>query len=208
MQQQLRLSSAESACRSPSALRCRVLTSTSAHRAGEPECQVRGTWVHCNEPGIWATRRLATLLRGTQAARHGEAGCRLCEVLLLGCAAQCAAAHGPRVHVLSRRKMSKKKDAKQMAAGRLQALGTAAVAECDAARTASKTWCALPKSAGHTGAQTRRVHGASDSSLAYLTAAWHAGLPVTPCMRGRGLPEASQLWVPGRPPSPMCRAQA
>ena len=135
---------------------CLCLPSTSEHRAGEPECQaVRGTWVHCGEPGVWATRRLAALLRGTQAAGHGKAVCRLCTILLLGCAMQCAAAHGPRGHGLARRKTSNIRNARQMAARRLQALGTWAIAESDVARTDSKTWYVLLKSVSHTKAQKR-----------------------------------------------------
>ena len=165
--QQLRLLSAKSACGSPSVLRCRMLPSTSEHRAGEPECQaVRGTWVHCSEPSIWATWRLATLLRGTQAARHGEAMCRLCTALLLCCAMQCTAVHGPRGNGLACRRTSNTRDAKQMAARRSQALGSWAIAESDVLRTDSKTWYALLKSVSHTNAQNCRVHGASDSSLA------------------------------------------
>ena len=98
---------------------------------------------------VWAAWRLAALLCGTQAAGHGEAALQTCDAtpeLTRYTMLHNYVAHRPCKHGSVSRRTLQARDAKQMAAGSVRVLATRAAAECDAARTGSKTWYAQLRS--------------------------------------------------------------
>ena len=175
-------------------------------RAPQSSAQVNLSSKLCEEPGCTSVRpgyglpggspRFCAAHRLPGMVRHC-AGCA--KGLRLCCARQFVAAHGPCGHGLARRKTSDTRDAKQMAARRLQPLGTGAIAGSNVPRTSSTTWYALQRYAAD-----RKLRTAG--CTVFVTAAWHAGELGTHPMRSRGLPEVCKLRISGRSPSPMCRA--